>query len=60
MKSYGDLKAQWEVIKQQMLEAKKNGRANLLKEIKCLCKESKFTYGILRVVLDGVKDKKYD
>ena len=32
MKSYDELKAEMEVIQQQMVEAKKNERANALKE----------------------------
>jgi len=34
--------------KQQMVEAKKNERANALKEVKRLCKEFGFTVGILK------------
>ena len=48
MKSYDELKAEMEAIQQQMVEAKKNERANTLKEVKCLCKEFGFTAGILR------------
>jgi len=36
MKSYDDLKAEMEAIQQQMLEVKKNERANALKEVKRL------------------------
>ena len=36
-----------EAIQQQMLEAKKNVRANALKEVKRLCKEFGFTAGEL-------------
>jgi len=43
MKSYDELKAEMEVIQQQMVEAKKNERANALKEVKRLCKEFGFT-----------------
>ena len=39
MKSYDQLKAEMEAIQQQMVEAKKNERANALKEVKRLCKE---------------------
>ena len=39
MKSYDELKAEMEAIQQQMVEAKKNERANALKEIKRLCKD---------------------
>ena len=34
MKSYDELKAEMEAIQQQMTEAKKNERANALKEVK--------------------------
>ena len=34
MKSYNELKAEMEAIQQQMVEAKKNERANALKEVK--------------------------
>ena len=33
MKSYDELKAEMEAIQQQMVEAKKNERANALKEV---------------------------
>jgi len=36
MKSYDELKAEMEAIQQQMLEGKKNERANVLKEVKRL------------------------
>ena len=49
MKSYDELKAEMEAIQQQMVEAKKNERANALKEVKRLCKEFGFTAGMLRV-----------
>jgi len=35
-------------IQQQMMEAKKNKRANALKELKCLCKEYGFAAGRLK------------
>ena len=38
MKSYDELKAEMETIQHQMVEAKKNERANALKEVKRLCK----------------------
>jgi len=47
MKSYDELKAQMEAIQQQMVEAQKNESANILKEIKRLCKEFGFTAGML-------------
>ena len=37
-----------EAIQQQMVEAKKNERANALKEVKPLCKEFGFTAGMLK------------
>ena len=38
MKSYDELKAEMESIQQQMVEAKKNERANALKEVKRFAK----------------------
>ena len=46
MKSYDELKAEMEAIQQQMVEAKKNERANALKEVKRLCKDFGFNAGI--------------
>jgi len=46
MKSYDELKAEMETIQQQMSEAKKNERANALKEVKRLGKEFGFTAGM--------------
>ena len=37
-----------EAIQQQIVEAKKNERANALKEVKRLCKEFGFTAGMLK------------
>ena len=37
-----------EAIQQQMIEAKKNERANALKEVKRLCKEFGFTASMLK------------
>ena len=51
MKYYDELKAEVETIQQQMVEAKKNMRANALKEVKCLCKEFGFTAGMLKGAL---------
>ena len=48
MKSYDELKAEMEAIHQQMVEAKKNERANALKEVKRLCKELGFTAVMLK------------
>ena len=51
MKSYDELKAEMEAIQQQMVEAKKNERANALKEVKRLCKEFGFIAGMLKGAL---------
>jgi hypothetical protein len=51
MKSYDELKAEMEAIQLQMDEAKKNERANALKEVKRLCKEFGFTAGMLKGAL---------
>ena len=48
MKSYDKSKADMEAIQQQMIEAKKNERANTLKEVKRLCKEFEFMAGMLK------------
>ena len=48
MRSYDKLKADMEAIQQQMVEAKKNERANTLKELKRLCKKFGFTAGMLK------------
>ena len=57
MKSYDVLKAEMEAIKQQIVEAKKNERANALREVKRLCKEF-FTTGMLKDSLaEGRKAK---
>ena len=58
MKSYDELKAEMETIQQQMTEAKKNERANALKEVKRLCKEFGFPAGMLKgSIADGRKSK---
>ena len=51
MKSYDELKAEMEAIHQQMVAAKKNERANALKEVKRLCKEFDSTAGMLKGAL---------
>jgi hypothetical protein len=51
MKSYDELKAEMEAIQQQMVEAKKNERANALKEVKRPCKEFGFAAGMLKGAL---------
>ena len=48
MKLYEKLKTNTEAIQQQMVEAKKNERANALKEVKRLCKEFGYTAGMLK------------
>jgi hypothetical protein len=58
IKSYDELKAKMEVIQQEMVEAKKDERADALKEVKCLCKEFGFTAGMLKGALaEGGKKK---
>jgi len=52
------LKAEMEAIQQQMVEAKKNERANALKEVKRLCKEFGFTSGMLKGALAEGRSKK--
>ena len=56
MKLYEKLKTNTEAIQLKMVEAKKNERANALKEVKSLCKEFGFTAGMLKGVLaEGLK-----
>ena len=57
MKSNDELKAEMEIIQQQMVEAKKNERTDALKEVKPLCKEFGFTVGMLRGSLAGGRKK---
>jgi hypothetical protein len=38
-----ELKVEIEARQQQMVEAKKNGRGNAIKKVKCLCKDFSFT-----------------
>ena len=58
MKSYDELKAEMEAIQQQRVGAKRNKRANTLREVKRLCKEFGFTAGIRKGSLaDGRKKK---
>ena len=52
------LKAEMEAIQQQMVEAKKNERANALKVIKRLCKEFGFTAGMLKGSLANGRGEK--
>jgi hypothetical protein len=49
MKSYDKLKVEMEVIQHQIVETKKNERANALKEVMRFCKEFSFTAGMLKV-----------
>ena len=58
MKSYDELKPEMETIQQQMAEAKKNERANALKEVKRLCKEFGFTAGMLKGALAKGRSEK--
>ena len=51
MKFYDGLKTEMKAIQQQMVEAKKNERANALQEVKRLCKEFGFTAGMLKGAL---------
>ena len=48
MKSYEELKTEMETIQQQMIEANKNERTEILNEVKYLCKESGFTAGVFK------------
>ena len=48
MKSYNELKTEMETIQLQMVEAKKNERANALKEVKGLFKEFGFPAGMVK------------
>ena len=48
MKSYYELKAEMDAIKQQMVETKKKELANALKKVLLLCKEFDFTGGMLK------------
>ena len=50
-KSYEQLKAEMEAIQQQMVEAKKNERADALKTVKRICKEFGFTAGMSKGAL---------
>ena len=56
-KSYHELKAEMEAIQQQMVEAKKNERANALIEVKRLCKGFVFTAGMLKGALTEGRKK---
>ena len=56
--SYDGLKDATIAIQQQMVGAKKNERANVLKEVKRLCKEFGFTDGMLKGSLAVGRQKK--
>ena len=58
MKSHDELNSEMEAIQQQMVEAKKNERADALKEVKRLCKEFGFTAGMLKGSLTKGRRKK--
>ena len=58
MKSRDDMKVEIKAIQHQVVEAKKNKRADALKEVKRLCKEFGFTAGVLKGSLGyGIKAK---
>ena len=48
MKLYEKLRTNTEAVQQKMVEAKKNKCANVLKEVKRLCKEFGFTADMLK------------
>ena len=56
MESYDELKTEMESIQHQMVETKKNERANALKEVKRPCKEFGFTTDMMKGAL--VKGRK--
>ncbi len=58
MKSYDEFKAEMEAIQQQMVEVKKNERANALIVVKRLCEELGFTAGMLKGSLAKGRGKK--
>ena len=51
MKSYDELKAEMENLQQQMVEAKKEERKAVIKQVRNLCKEFKITAGHLKGAL---------
>lgn len=57
MESFDELKGEMETIQQQMAEAKKNERTNVLNEVKRLCKEFVFTARTLKVRLMNEENK---
>ena len=58
MKSYDELKAEMEAIQQQMVEAKKNKRTNLVLKLRLLCKEFGFNVGMFKGALPEVRKVK--
>jgi hypothetical protein len=46
--NYDELKAEMEAVQQKIVEAKKNERANVLYEVKGICKEFDFTARMLK------------
>ena len=60
IKSYNELKAEMEIIQQQMVKARKYERANAIKDVKCLCKEFVFTVGMQKYAYNkGRKNSEY-
>lgn len=58
MKSYDELKAEIEAIQQQLVESKKNERADALRAVKRPCREFGFAAGMLKGALaEGRKSK---
>ena len=51
MKSYDELKAEMENLQQQMVEAKREERKAVIKQVRNLCKEFKITAGHLKGAL---------
>ena len=51
IKYHVELKAEIELIQQQIVDAKKNKCADALKEVKRLCKELQFTAGMFKATL---------
>ena len=58
MKSCIELKTEMKTIQLQMVEAKKNERANALKEVKGLFKEFGFTAGMVKGSLAEGRSRK--
>ena len=58
MKSYNELKTEMKTIQLQMVEAKKNERANALKGVKGLFKEFGFTAGMVKGSLAEGRSRK--